>query len=99
MARPGRLAYTNAFTVFNGDFTKVITALNNLGEKLKAVGMNYSVVEEANQTSANKISGMPERLTRALRAPDGAAARGVSSRHQGETDNGWRLRSSSTSTR
>jgi WXG100 family type VII secretion target len=51
-------AYTNAFTAFNADFTKVLNALNNLGEKLKAAGVNYTVVEEANQTSANKISGI-----------------------------------------
>jgi hypothetical protein len=36
----------------------VLNALNNLGEKLKAAGVNYTVVEEANQTSANKISGI-----------------------------------------
>jgi WXG100 family type VII secretion target len=48
-------AYTNAFTAFNADFTKVLNALNNLGEKLKASGVNYQVVEEANQSSANKI--------------------------------------------
>jgi WXG100 family type VII secretion target len=48
-------AFTNAFAEFNGDFTKVITALNNLGDKLRASGVNYNTVEEANQSSANKI--------------------------------------------
>jgi WXG100 family type VII secretion target len=48
-------AFTNAFAEFNADFTKVITALNNLGDKLRASGVNYNTVEEANQSSSNKI--------------------------------------------
>ncbi len=47
--------FTNAFTEFNTDFTKVLNALNNLGEKLRASGQNYATVESANQSSANKI--------------------------------------------
>jgi WXG100 family type VII secretion target len=48
--------FTNAFTVFNGDFTKVIAALENLGQKLQQSGVNYANVEQANQTSSNKIT-------------------------------------------
>jgi WXG100 family type VII secretion target len=48
-------AFTNAYMEFNADFTKVLAALNNLGEKLRAAGVNYNTVEEANQSSANKI--------------------------------------------
>ena len=53
---PAASTFTNAFTVFNGDFTKVITALQNLGEKLQQAGVNYTTIEQANQTSANKIT-------------------------------------------
>ena len=49
--------FTNAYTEFNADFNKVIVALNNLGEKLKQSGVNYTTVETANQGSANKIIG------------------------------------------
>ena len=49
--------FTNAYTEFNADFNKVIAALNNLGEKLKQSGVNYTTVETANQGSANKIIG------------------------------------------
>jgi WXG100 family type VII secretion target len=47
--------FTNAYTEFNADFTKVITALNYLGEKLRTAGANYATVEEANTSSANKV--------------------------------------------
>jgi WXG100 family type VII secretion target len=49
------MAFTNAYTEFNADFTKVINALNYLGEKLRAAGANYATVEEANTSSANKV--------------------------------------------
>jgi WXG100 family type VII secretion target len=49
-------AFTNAYTEFNADFNKVIAALDNLGVKLKQSGANYTTIEEANRTSANKIS-------------------------------------------
>ena len=48
-------AFTNAYLEFNTDFTKVINALNNLGDKLRASGANYATVEQANTSSANKI--------------------------------------------
>jgi WXG100 family type VII secretion target len=48
-------AFTQAFAEFNTDFTKVIQALNNLGDKLRASGVNYNTVEDANTTSSNKI--------------------------------------------
>jgi WXG100 family type VII secretion target len=47
--------FTNAYTEFNADFNKVIVALNNLGEKLQQSGVNYTTIETANQSSANKI--------------------------------------------
>jgi WXG100 family type VII secretion target len=47
--------FTAAFAEFNADFTKVINALNNLGDKLRASGANYATVEQANASSANKI--------------------------------------------
>jgi WXG100 family type VII secretion target len=48
-------AFTNAYLEFNTDFSKVINALNNLGDKLRASGANYANVEQANTSSANKI--------------------------------------------
>jgi WXG100 family type VII secretion target len=48
-------AFTNAYLEFNTDFTRVIAALNNLGDKLRASGANYATVEQANTSSANKI--------------------------------------------
>jgi WXG100 family type VII secretion target len=51
-------AFTNAYLEFNVDFTKVIRALDNLGEKLRAAGVNYNTTEEANQSSANRIASV-----------------------------------------
>lgn len=48
--------FTNAYVVFNGDFTKVITALENLGQKLRQSSVNYTTIEDANKQSANKIA-------------------------------------------
>jgi WXG100 family type VII secretion target len=52
---PAASTFTSAFTEFNTDFGKVIQALNNLGEKLRASGVNYSTIEDANRSSASKI--------------------------------------------
>lgn len=54
---PASSTFTSAFTEFNADFTKVIQALNNLGDKLRQSGANYTTIEQANQSSANKIIG------------------------------------------
>lgn len=48
-------AFTGAFMEFNADFTKVIRALDNLGDKLRVSGTNYATVEQSNTSSANKI--------------------------------------------
>ena len=53
---PAASTFTGAFMEFNADFTKVIRALDNLGEKLRASGLNYSTVEQSNTSSANKIA-------------------------------------------
>jgi ESAT-6 family protein len=47
--------FNNAYNEFNVDFNKVIQALDNLGAKLRQSGANYSTIETANQSSANKI--------------------------------------------
>jgi WXG100 family type VII secretion target len=52
---PAATAFSNAYAEFNADFAKVIQALNNLGDKLRASGVNYNATEEANQSSANKV--------------------------------------------
>lgn len=52
---PAANTFTSAYGEFNTDFTKVLTALNNLGEKLGQSGRNYTTIEDANTSSANKI--------------------------------------------
>ena len=52
---PAANTFTAAYGEFNVDFTKVLTALNNLGQKLRQSGVNYTTIEDANQSSANKI--------------------------------------------
>jgi WXG100 family type VII secretion target len=54
---PAASTFTSAFNEFNIDFQKVVTALDNLGAKLRQSGVNYTTVENANQGSANKIIG------------------------------------------
>lgn len=49
-------AFTNAFATFNGDFTKVLQALQNLEEKLSASQKNYTATEAANTQAASKIT-------------------------------------------
>jgi WXG100 family type VII secretion target len=51
-------AFTGAYTEFNTDFTNVIRALDNLGQKLRASGANYATVEQANTSAANKIASV-----------------------------------------
>jgi WXG100 family type VII secretion target len=50
-----RGAAASTYNEFNLDFNKVIQALDNLGAKLRQSGANYSTIETANQSSANKI--------------------------------------------
>jgi WXG100 family type VII secretion target len=52
---PAAQTFTSAFTAFNSDFNKVIVALDNLGQKLKQSGANYTTIEDANKASGSKI--------------------------------------------
>ena len=49
-------AFSSAFAQFNGDFTKVLQALQNLQEKLSASQKNYTATETANTQAASKIT-------------------------------------------
>jgi WXG100 family type VII secretion target len=49
-------AFTNAFATFNNDFTKVLQALQNLEEKLRASQVNYTATEQANTQAASRIT-------------------------------------------
>jgi WXG100 family type VII secretion target len=49
-------AFTAAFEEFNADFSKVISALDVMHEKLIGSRVNYNASEEANSTSANRIA-------------------------------------------
>jgi WXG100 family type VII secretion target len=54
-------AFTGAYTTFSADFAKVVRALDNMHEKLVGTRANYTATEEANTTSANKLSGLLNR--------------------------------------
>jgi len=54
-------AFTGAYTTFSADFAKVVRALDNMHEKLVGTRANYQATEEANTTSANKLSGLLNR--------------------------------------
>ncbi len=49
-------AFNNAFLRFNEDFTKVLQALQNLQEKLRASQVNYTATEQANTQAASRIT-------------------------------------------
>ncbi len=54
-------AFTAAYTEFNADFAKVISALDVMHEKLTGSRVNYNASEEANTTSANRIASVLNR--------------------------------------
>ena len=49
-------AFTNAYTQFNADYTKVLQAMQRLQEALAANTKNYTADEAANTTLSTKIS-------------------------------------------
>jgi WXG100 family type VII secretion target len=51
-------AFTAAYEAFNADFTKVITAMQGLQEKLVSTQQRYTTNEEAQAASANKVQGL-----------------------------------------
>ena len=54
-------AFTNAYTAFNEDFTKVITALNGIHEKLVGTRARYEATEEAQTAVANRVASQINR--------------------------------------
>jgi WXG100 family type VII secretion target len=54
-------AFTNAYTMFNDDFTKVITALNGIHEKLVGTRARYEATEQAQTAVANHVAGQINR--------------------------------------
>ena len=54
-------AFTAAFDSFNNDFTKVLTALQGMQERLVGTQKNYTVTEQANTQAASRISGLLNR--------------------------------------
>lgn len=51
-------AFTTAYTSFNDDFTKVITALQGIQEKLVATRSHYQATEDTQTAAANRVAGM-----------------------------------------
>jgi WXG100 family type VII secretion target len=51
-------AFTSAYESFNSDFTKVITAMQGIQEKLTGTRANYEATEQANVTSVNRVAGL-----------------------------------------
>jgi len=54
-------AFTAAFNEFNADFSKVIAALGVMHDKLITSRTNYNATEDANTTSANRITSVLNR--------------------------------------
>jgi WXG100 family type VII secretion target len=54
-------AFTNAYTAFNDDFTKVLNALNGIHEKLVGTRARYEATEEAQTAVANHVMGQINR--------------------------------------
>jgi WXG100 family type VII secretion target len=51
-------AFTSAYEAFNADFTKVITALQGLQEKMVTTQQRYTVNEQEQAAAANKVTGL-----------------------------------------
>jgi WXG100 family type VII secretion target len=51
-------AFTSAYESFNADFTKVITAMQNIQDNLTGTRANYEATEQANVSSVNKVAGL-----------------------------------------
>jgi WXG100 family type VII secretion target len=51
-------AFATAYEAFNADFTKVITALQGLQEKMVSTQQRYSVNEQEQAASANRVQGL-----------------------------------------
>lgn len=54
-------AFTNAYTRFNEDFTRVINALDGIHEKLIGTRSRYEATEEAQTAAANQVAGQINR--------------------------------------
>ena len=54
-------AFTNAYTAFNEDFSKVINALNGIHENLIGTRARYEANEQAQTAVANRVAGQINR--------------------------------------
>ena len=51
-------AFNNAYEAFSADFTKVLSALQSIQEKLVGTHGTYATTEETNTSTVSKISTM-----------------------------------------
>jgi len=54
-------AFTGAYTEFNADFTKVLSALQEIQEKLVATQRRYTANEAQQTAAANRVQGLLNR--------------------------------------
>jgi WXG100 family type VII secretion target len=54
-------AFTAAYTAFNGDFTKVLNALQSIQERLVATDRQYTANETAQTQAANRVASQLNR--------------------------------------
>ncbi len=54
-------AFTGAFESFSADFTKVLSALEGMHEKLVGTRANYQATEDSNTATVNRVAGLLNR--------------------------------------
>jgi WXG100 family type VII secretion target len=54
-------AFTSAYTEFNADFTQVLSALQEIQEKLVSTQRRYTVQEQQQTAAANRVQGLLNR--------------------------------------
>ncbi|HWG00277.1 MAG TPA: WXG100 family type VII secretion target [Trebonia sp.] len=51
-------AFANTYEAFNADFTKVLTALQTIHDKLVGTHGTYTTTEDVNTSSVNRVAGL-----------------------------------------
>jgi WXG100 family type VII secretion target len=54
-------AFTSAYESFSADFTKVVSALEGIHEKLVGTRATYEATEESTTATVNRVSGLLNR--------------------------------------
>jgi WXG100 family type VII secretion target len=51
-------AFSNTYEAFSADFSKVLSALENIHEKLVSTDTTYTSTEETNVSHVNRVAGL-----------------------------------------